>query len=143
MRSYLVVGNQTLDSPELAEAIRERVANEPTAAFYLVVPATQAGGGRLTWDEDQARAAAEERLTTTLNRLHQTGVVASGEVGCEDPIQATRDALRHREVDEVVLSTLPPGISRWLGQDIPSKLKGSIDVPVAVVTTQRQPAAMS
>jgi hypothetical protein len=143
MRSYLVVGNQTLDSPELAEAIRERVANEPTAAFYLVVPATQAGGGRLTWDEDQARAAAEERLTATLNRLHQTGVVASGEVGCEDPIQATRDALRHREVDEVVLSTLPPGISRWLGQDIPSKLKGSIDVPVAVVTSQKQPAAMS
>jgi hypothetical protein len=139
MRSYLVVGNQTLDSPELAEAIRERVANEPTAAFYLVVPATPAPGGRLTWDEDAARAAAEERLTGTLNRLHAIGVVASGEVGCDDPIHATRDALRHREVDEVILSTLPPGISRWLGQDVPSKLKGSIEVPVAVVTTQKQP----
>ena len=143
MRSYLVVGNQTLDSPELAEAIRERVTDEPTAAFYLVVPATAAANGRLTWDEDQARAAAQERLTATLNRLHQMGVAASGEVGCDDPIQATRDALRHREVDEVILSTLPPGISRWLGQDIPSKLKGSIDVPVAVVTSQKQPAAFS
>jgi hypothetical protein len=143
MRSYLVVGNQTLDSPELAEAIRERVAQEATAAFYVVVPATKAGSGRLTWDEDEAREAAQERLTATLNRLHQTGVVASGEVGCDDPIQATRDALRHRQVDEVILSTLPTGISRWLGQDIPSKLKGSIDVPVAVVTSQKQPAAMS
>jgi hypothetical protein len=143
MRSYLVVGNQTLDSPELAEAIRERVANEPTAAFYLVVPATKAGGGRLTWDEDQAREAAQERLTATLNRLHAIGVVAAGEVGCDDPIQATRDALRHRTVDEVILSTLPPGISRWLGQDIPSKLKGSIQEPVAVVTSQKQPAALS
>jgi hypothetical protein len=140
MRSYLVVGNQTLDSPELAEAIRERVTDEPTAAFYLVVPATAAAGGRLTWDEDQARAAAQERLTATLNRLHQMGVAASGEVGCDDPIQATRDALRHREVDEVILSTLPAGISRWLGQDIPSKLKGSIEVPVAVVTSRKQPA---
>jgi len=26
---------------------------------------------------------------------------------------------------------------------VPSKLKGSIDVPVAVVTTQKQPAATS
>ena len=52
MRSYLVVGNQTLDSPELAEAIRERVANEPTAAFYLVVPATPAAGGRLMRQDD-------------------------------------------------------------------------------------------
>jgi hypothetical protein len=140
MRSYMVVGNQTLDSPELAEAIRERVANEPTAAFYLVVPSTRVSSGRLTWDEDEARAAAQQRLTATLNRLHAIGVVAEGEVGCDDPIQATRDALRHREVDEVILSTLPAGISRWLGQDIPSKLKGSIEVPVAVVTSQKQPA---
>ena len=141
MRSYLVVGNQTLDSPELAEAIRERTANEPTAAFYLVVPATPAAGGRLTWDEDEARAAAQERLVETLNRLKGTGCVASGEVGVQDPIQATRDALRGRQIDEVILSTLPPGISRWLGQDVPSKLKGSIQVPVAVVTTQKESLA--
>jgi hypothetical protein len=140
MRSYMVVGNQTLDSPELAEAIRERVAAGPTS-FYLVVPATAISGGRLTVDEDAARAAAEDRLAATLNRLHAIGVVASGEVGCEDPIQATRDGLRRRQVDEVILSTLPPGISRWLGQDIPSKLKGSIEIPVAVVTSQKQPAA--
>ena len=139
MRSYMVVGNQTLDSPELAEAIRERVAAGPTS-FYLVVPATAVSGGRLTVDEDAAHAAAEERLAATLNRLHAIGVVASGEVGCEDPIQATRDGLRRRQVDEVILSTLPPGISRWLGQDVPSKLKGSIDTPVAVVTSQKQPA---
>jgi hypothetical protein len=140
MRSYLVVGNQTLDSPELAEAIRERVAKEPST-FYLVVPATPAGGGRLTWDEDEARAHANERLNATLTRLHAIGLDASGEVGCDDPIQATRDALRGREVDEVILSTLPPGISRWLGQDVPSKLKGSIDVPVDVVTTRKESLA--
>jgi hypothetical protein len=142
MRSYLVVGNQTLDSPELAEAIRERVAQEPST-FHLVVPATPVSGGRMTWDEDEARAAAQERMTATLNRLHAIGLDATGEVGCDDPVQATRDGLRGREVDEVILSTLPPGISRWLGQDIPSKLKGSIDVPVAVITTQKQPAATS
>ena len=45
MPSYLVVGNQTLDSPDLAEAIRERVAKEPST-FHVVVPATPIGGGR-------------------------------------------------------------------------------------------------
>lgn len=39
MRSYLVVGNQTLDSHELAEAVAERVASGP-ATFHVVVPAT-------------------------------------------------------------------------------------------------------
>jgi hypothetical protein len=136
MRSYLVVGNQTLDSPELAEAIRERVAKEPSI-FHLVVPATPIAHG-LSWDEDEAWAAAQERLEAALERLRATAVEASGEVGVTDPIQATRDALRDREVDEVILSTLPPGISRWVGQDIPSKLKGSVEVPVAVVTTQRE-----
>ena len=74
-----------------------------------------------------------------MNRLHAIGLEVTGEVGVQDPIQATRDALRDREIDEVILSTLPPGISRWLGQDVPSKLKGSIPVPVAVVTSQKQP----
>jgi len=54
MRSYLVIGNQTLDSPELAAAIRERQATGP-AAFHLVVPTTPIGHG-LTWDEEEARA---------------------------------------------------------------------------------------
>lgn len=136
MRSYLVVGNQTLDSPELAEAIRERNASGP-ASFHLVVPATPQHRG-LTWDEDEARTAAGERLQAALTRLSEAGIEATGEIGNRDPIEATEDALRGREVDEVLLSTLPPGISRWLGQDVPTRLKGSILVPVTVVTTQQE-----
>ena len=51
---------------------------------------------------------------------------------------AAGSSFRRRDVNEVILSTLPPGISRWLGQDVPTRLTGSILVPVAVVTTQRQ-----
>ncbi len=64
-------------------------------------------------------------------------------VGDAHPVRAIDDAMLEQRFDEIILSTLPPGISRWLGQDVQSKLKGSIDVPVAVVTTQKQPAAMS
>jgi hypothetical protein len=136
MRSYLVVGNQTLDSPELAKAISERMASGP-ARFHIVVPATPVQRG-LTWDEDEARITAQDRLTAAIGRLVELDAEVTGEIGHRDPIEATEDALRGREVDEVILSTLPPGISRWLGQDVPSRLKGSIMVPVAVVTTQQE-----
>jgi hypothetical protein len=138
MRSYLVVGNQTLDSPELTEAIQERIGQEP-ATFHVVVPATPVSR-LLTWDEDDARAAATERMTEALDRLRAMGAEVSGEIGAPDPIEAAQDALRGREVDEIILSTLPPGISRWLGQDVPTRLKGSVQVPVTVVTTQRSEA---
>jgi hypothetical protein len=139
MRSYLVVGNETLDSPELAAAIAERVAAGPSV-FHVVVPATPVGRG-LTWDEDEARAVANERLTGALSRLLEMGAEVSGEIGSRDPIEAAEDALRGRQVDEVILSTLPPGISRWLGQDVPTRLSGSIQEPVIVVTTQRTSAS--
>jgi hypothetical protein len=133
MRSYLVVGNQTLDSPELAAAVAERIAAGP-ATFHVVVPATPLQKG-LTWDEDEARAAAHERLAAAIARLAETGAHVSGEIGHRDPVVATEDALRGRAIDEILLSTLPPGISRWLGQDVPTRLKGSVLVPVTVVTT--------
>jgi hypothetical protein len=102
-----------------------------------VVPATPIQHG-LTWDEDEARAAARARLDNALDRLRATGATVTGEIGHRDPVEATEDALRGRHVDEVILSTLPPGISRWLGQDVPTRLKGSILVPVTVITAQRQ-----
>ena len=141
MRSYLVVGNQTLDSPDLTAAIEERMAGG-SAVVHIVVPATPNQRG-LTWDEDEALAAAQASLDGALERLRGLGATVTGEIGHRDPIVATEDALRGRQVDEVLLSTLPPGISRWLGQDVPTRLKGSILQPVTVVTTQRQSAPIT
>jgi hypothetical protein len=136
MPSYLVVGNQTLDSPSLAAAISERIHQGP-ATFHVVVPAIPAQKG-LTWNEEEARHAAGERLAQMLTRLQGLGADATGEVGAPDPIEAVEDALRARPVDEILLSTLPAGISRWLGQDVPTRLKGSVLVPVVVVTAEER-----
>ena len=62
----------------------------------------------------------------------------SGEIGSRDPIEAVQDALRGHPCDEIILSTLPSGISRWLGQDVPTRLRGSVLVPVRVVTAARE-----
>jgi hypothetical protein len=136
MPSYLIVANQTLSSPTLAIAVEERAA-AGDASFYVVVPATHVPHG-LTWNEQEAIEAAQARLVAILDRLRSLGAVATGEVGSEDPIAAAQDALRTVEVDEIILSTLPSGISRWLGQDVPARLRRAVSVPVTVVTAPSQ-----
>lgn len=136
MRTYLIVANQTLSSESLREAIVERLADGPIHA-HVVVPMSPVGG-RLTWDEQESRTVAQQRLDDVLGRLRELGAEADGEVGDRDPVMAVRDALRAREVDEVIVSTLPRGISRWLGEDVPSRLRDSVSVPVTVVS---QPSA--
>jgi hypothetical protein len=131
MSTVLIVGNQTLPSRALAEAITKRIESGVTS-FYVVVPATPIQHG-LTWDEEESEREAAGRLETFLFRLSTLGVQASGEVGDRDPVAAVRDALRGRDIDEIVLSTLPPGISRWLGQDVPSRIRGAVPVSVDVV----------
>jgi len=138
MRSYLIVGNQTLMGPELTSAISTRIVPGDPPAFHVVVPATPRAGA-FTWNEDEAAADAQERLDAMLAHLEGLGVVATGEVGYRDPVEAARDALRRHPADEIILSTLPTGISRWLGTDAPSRLKSAVSVPVVVVTAERAP----
>lgn len=134
MRSYLIVANQTLTSESLREAITARLADEPVRT-YVVVPMSP-GAGRVSWDEQESRTVAKERLDDMLERLREMGAEADGEVGDRDPVMAVRDALRRQEVDEVIVSTLPRGLSRWLGEDVPSRLRDSVRVPVTVVTQE-------
>jgi hypothetical protein len=135
MRSYLIVANQTLASPALSDAIEERVAGGDEVRFHVVVPATPSG--RMTWDEDRTREAAQARLDDLLQDLRSRGAEATGEIGAPDPVDATADALRAHQADEVILSTLPSGISRWLGLDVPGRLRDVVRVPVVVVTQSR------
>ncbi len=135
MRTVLVVANETLSSPALAAAVTDRQSEGPVR-FHVVVPATPIQH-RLTWEEGEAVEAARRRLEAVLERLRDLGAEATGEIGTRDPLEAVRDALRDRSVDEIILSTLPVGLSRWLRQDVPSRLKHSIAVPVTVVTASR------
>ena len=132
MRVILVIANETLASPSLADAVARRLAHGP-AEFLVVVPATPVEH-RLTWDEDESIAAAQERLDALLARLRELGATASGEVGNRDPVTAAQDAIRARRVDEVLLSTLPTARSRWLRQDVPARLRSALEVPLDVIT---------
>jgi H+/Cl- antiporter ClcA/CBS domain-containing protein len=147
MRDYLVVANQTLGSEQLAQAIEERRARGP-CRFHVLVPATpqrdlyrqvvHALEGEVP-DPAAARATAEARLQAELQRLQARGAAADGEVGVPDPLDAIRHALAQARVDEIIVSTLPAPISRWLGMDLPTNVANAVDVPVIHVEARAEP----
>jgi hypothetical protein len=132
MTTTLVVANKTLPGEELADAIRERIA-EGERTFHVVVPLTPVSHGVLV-DESESAEAARGRLAAFIEALKDQGAEADGEVGDSDPIQAVRDCVRTLDVEEVILSTLPSGASRWLRADVPSRLARAVDVPITTIT---------
>ncbi len=138
MRRYLVVAHRTLDSPELAETIRDRMSEGPSR-FHLLVPEFHGHG--LIWDEGSVRVEAERNLETARMRMTTDGVAVTGEVGQASPVLATNDLLRregHDAFTEIIVSTLPAGVSRWLGMDAPSRIRRLTKIPVTHVVAARE-----
>jgi hypothetical protein len=127
----LVVANQTLGGDHLLEKVKECIAAGPSS-FHVVVPAT-APTDHL-WTEAEAHQAAQTRLAEALERFRSLGAEADGEVGDGNPMLAVEDAMRDGEYDEIILSTLRPGLSRWLRLDLPDRVKAKFTVPVTHLT---------
>ena len=138
MHRYLVVANQTLGGEHLAAEVRRRLAVGP-CRFHILVPATQPRDHSV-WTEGEARTLAQERLDHALTRFRELGAEADGEVGDERPLDAVRDAVPGREFDEVILSTLPAGVSRWLGQDLVHRVERALNLPVTHIIAEPEPA---
>ena len=125
-KHILVVANVTAASDELVEALKELAARQP-ATFTLIVPATPFGGGR---------AAADEALTAALERLRAEGLEADGAVGDADPIVAVTEAWNPKQHDEIVVSTLPMGSSKWMHAGLPQRIGKLTGAPVTHVISE-------
>jgi hypothetical protein len=112
----LVVANQTVDSDELYDALRER-AEHGQLAVTLLVPQDQQSG-------------ISTRVNSALERLHAAGVEAEAMLGDVDPACAVIEVWDPRRWDEVLVSTLPTGTSRWLQIDLPHRIARAVDAPV-------------
>lgn len=82
---------------------------------------------------DEARRRTHHRLARILDRIRAAGGEADGEIGDPDPYTAAKNALERHTFDEVIVSTLPAGISRWLKVDLPSRLERVAEVPVTAI----------
>jgi len=133
---YLVVANQTLGGEPLLARIRE-LARVGPCGFHVIVPATPPHDH--AWTEGEARGVARTRLDAALRRLAEIGAEADGEVGDASPMLAIEDAIRDRgPFEAIVLSTLPPGISRWLKIDLPSRVEAAFGIRVIHVVGERE-----
>ena len=122
-RTVLVVANVTATSSELVGAMKERAADEATA-FMLIIPAV---GGRV---------AARARLAEALEHLREHGLEVDGSVGHADPLVAVAEAWNPKRHDEVIVSTLPPDISKWLHAGLPHRIEKLTGAPVRHVVSR-------
>lgn len=136
--TVLLVANRTANTESLREAVAERAARG-AQAFYLVVPAMPHGLHRVVDPEVAGCEEARAALDLALPALSQAaGCEVSGEVGSADPLAAIQDAMGRLSFDEIVISTLPHRVSRWLRLDLPSKVRG-LGLPVAHVEAKVVP----
>jgi hypothetical protein len=131
-RRILVIANETVGGRTLRDMIRRR-SEGVRAEILVVTPALNSPLRHWASDEDDARAAAQERLDASLRQLASAGLRARGEVGDGDPLQAMEDALRTFGADEIILSTHPEGRSHWLERGVVTKARERFAVPITHV----------
>ena len=136
----LVVAHRTAATPQLLEAVRARAAAGP-ARFTLLVPRVAHGLHRVVDPEDTDDAEAQMVLELALPLLEEAvGDRVEGKIGDPNPSDAIHDAMNLDGYDEIIISTLPARVSRWLHADLPSKLK-PLGVPVTTVIAKSSRAA--
>lgn len=156
-RRYLVVANRTTTSESLQHVLEDRIASG-TSSFRVLVPAPYVDmstivplgmdsvGGllyRLTASQEAEELQfANDRLQALLQWLRDKGASADGEVTRLEPFLATVEATEHITYHEIIVSTLPAGLSRWLKLDLPCRIARQCRIPVThVEATSPLPAA--
>ncbi|MCP5028797.1 MAG: dodecin domain-containing protein [Actinomycetia bacterium] len=154
---HLIVANRTLDSDALTAEVG-RLAAQGAAEFHVLVPAVytdnEATARRLafvsdpisgyvmpdpslfTRDDEAARQRALERLDRHLETIRAEGSRATGEIGDADPFHAIMAVMERGSFDHIVLATLPPGLSRIVHMDLPSRVKRAVPIPLTHIITE-------
>ncbi len=137
----LVIASKTSSGEELIERLSQKAAQdsgEGRRRLFIAVVPQQDGSGD---GPRQARA----RLAAMLDRLHATGLLASGMIGDPDPYTAALNALELFRVNDVVISTLPDQRSGWMRANLIERVQHvtSARVEHVVVDLDHAPATMA
>lgn len=154
MGRYLIVANQTLGGAELEQKVKDRIEHGE-GRFYVVVPMVEPELEVVDWapqdpmfgapvpaqvsDDalEEARERSRRRLNAMIEKVTSLGGEADGEVGSTDPVRAVEAVLERESFDEVIVSTLPAGLSRWVRMDLPSRLDRMTECPVTTVEARK------
>jgi hypothetical protein len=117
----LVVAHRTAATPLLLGEVRRRA--QEGFEFDLLVPDLQEGEDPNTTLE-LALPLLEEAAGSAVKAMSEEG---------SDPWDALERSVRTGRYAEVIVSTLPLGVSRWLERDLPSRAR-NLGLPLTVVT---------
>jgi len=138
--SVLVVAHQTAANSALLDAVRRRAADGPVQ-FHLVVPRQPHGMHRMVDPLEAGEEEAQRVLDDALPKLTEAaGAEVGGSLGDPEPLSAIMDAVNLGHYDELIVSTLPLGLSRWLKLDLISKVQ-ALGLPVTHVTSEERASA--
>jgi uncharacterized membrane-anchored protein len=134
----LVVAHRTAATPALLAAVRERAA-QGRARFHLLVPNPAEHAEVTEAERHRAHTEGEHVLALALPLLDRaSGGVADGSVSLRhDPIDAIEETLHEGQFDEIILSTLPRSVSRWLHVDLPNRV-AHLGLPVTTVIAEER-----
>ena len=125
-QQIIVVARVTAVSDELVTELKSRAERAPSA-FTLVMPATPVGE-----ESNNGRVGIE----TALTRLRGEGLEVDGFVADSDPIVAVSEAWDPNRHDEIIVSTLPMRISKWLRSSLPERIRQLTGAPVTHIVAQ-------
>ena len=123
VRRILIVAHKSVATPSLVLEVRSRTDAGPCRLALLIPDADDSAAD--AWTLRRARRMLSEAVGTPVE-----GIVSEG----DDAYAGIVAALREGEYDEILISTLPEGGSRWLQDDLPARVR-RLGVHVAVVTS--------
>jgi hypothetical protein len=142
VKNILVIANETVESERLHDVV-QRSAGGGRARVLVVAPALNGRIRHWLSDDDDAREAAQRRLTRTVAALAARGIDANGMIGDSDPLQATIDALHLAPADEILIATHPEHRSNWLARGLVHRVTAHFDGPILHLVVDQEPALLA
>lgn len=125
----LVVGTQTVNSPDLVERLKQRHAESPHR-YTFVCPASG----------EVSREQVCDNLAATLAEMYRSEIDATGQPMSPEPFAAIENAIEHYRVDDILISTFAGRKSKWLEDGLIEQVEAYTNTPVEHVTSGSEPS---